>query len=231
MAVIRTSRLDLPVNGEGAYAYIAQPDDDAAHPGVVLIQEWWGIESHIIDLAQKLAAEGFVVAVPDLYHGKVSTEPNEAQKAVMVMIGKLESAIKEIEASLDTLKTLPNVEPKKLGLIGFCVGGFLTYKVAERYGDLGAALPFYAGGYDPSGDDIKNVNVPILAFYGSQDVSIPLEQVEKIKQVYADAGKNLTVHVYEAGHAFLNPNHGMGNEEAAADAWPKAVSFLRDNLK
>src|SRR5947208_1105563 len=69
MTVLRTSNVDLKVNGEGAYAFVAQPDDDAKHPGIVLIQEWWGIEPHVRDLAQKLAADGFVVAVPDLYHG------------------------------------------------------------------------------------------------------------------------------------------------------------------
>lgn len=77
MAVIRTYNVDLKVNG--AYAFIAEPDDDAKHPGVVLIQEWWGIEPHIRDLAQRLAAEGFVVGVPDLFHGKVVTEPDEAE--------------------------------------------------------------------------------------------------------------------------------------------------------
>lgn len=231
MAVLRTSRLDLPLNGSGAYAYVAQPDDDAQHPGVVLIQEWWGIEAHIIDLAQKLAKEGFVVAVPDLYHGKISTEPNEAQKAVMVMLQNLERAINEIVATLDGLKALPNVAPKKLGLTGFCVGGFLSYKVAEQYRGLGAVAPFYAGGYDPSSEDIQNIDAPISAFYGEHDGSIPLVQVEKIKQVYAQAGKDLQVGIYDGGHAFLNPDHGMGNEAAAAEAWPKLVSFLKENLK
>ncbi len=115
MAVIRTSKVALKVNGDGAYAFMAQPDDDAKHPGLVLIQEWWGIESHIIDLAQKLAAEGFVVAVPDLYHGQVVTEPNDAQKAVMMLYKNVDKAVAEISGALDTLKANPSVEPKKLG--------------------------------------------------------------------------------------------------------------------
>ena len=126
MAVIRTSHVDLKVNGDGAYAYVAQPDDDAQHPGVVLIQEWWGIEPHICDLAQKLATEGFVVAVPDLYHGKIATEPDDAMKMVMLLRKNMERASKEIIGALETLKAMPNVEPKKLGLIGFCVGGTVT---------------------------------------------------------------------------------------------------------
>lgn len=231
MAVIRTSHVDLKVNGDGAYAYVAEPDDDSKHPGVVLIQEWWGIEPHIRSVAQRLASEGFVVAVPDLYHGKIATEPDDAMKMIMMLTRNVDRAAREIIGALETLKARSNVDPKKLGLIGFCVGGFLTFTVAARYSDLGAAVPFYAGGYDPTPEDVVKVNAPILAIYGSQDQSIPMPQVEKIERMYKEAGKDITVKVYDAGHAFLNPDHGMGNEEAAADAWPRAVNFLRHHLK
>lgn len=230
MAVIRTSQVDLQVNGDGAYAYVAQPDDDATHPGVVLIQEWWGIEPHVRGLAQKLAAEGFVVAVPDLYHGRVATEPDDAMKMVMLLRQHIERACGEIIATLQTLKALPGVEPKKLGLIGFCVGGTLAYTVAARSGDLGAVVPFYAGGYDPTPEDVAQVSAPVLAIYGRHDQGIPQTLVAKIERMYRDAGKDITVRMYDAGHAFLNPDHGAGNEQAAADAWPRAVQFLRAHL-
>lgn len=231
MAVIRTSHVDLKINGDGAYAYVAQPDDDAKHPGVVVIQEWWGIEPHVRSVAQKLATEGFVVAVPDLYHGKVATEPDDAMKMIMMLRSNVDQAAKEIIGALETLKAMPSVEPKKPGLIGFCVGGFLTYTVAARYSDLAAVVPFYGGGYDPKPEEVAKVNAPVLAVYGRQDQSIPMPQVEKIERMYRDAGKDITVKVYEAGHAFLNPDHGDGNEAAAADAWPLAVNFLRNHLR
>ena len=231
MAVVRTRNVDLKVNGDGAYAFLAEPDDNARHPGMVLIQEWYGIEPHIRDLAQKLAAEGFVVAVPDLYHGKIATEPNDAQKMIMMIAGNIDKAAREIIGALDTVKAMPNVEPKKPGLIGFCVGGLLTYVVASRYPDLGAVVPFYAGGYDPTPEEVAKVNAPVLAFYGSRDDSIPMKQVQKIEHMYKAAGKDITVKVYNAGHAFINPSHGMGNEKAAAEAWPLAVQFLKDKLK
>jgi carboxymethylenebutenolidase len=231
MAVIRTSNVDLKVNGNGAYAYVAQPDDDSKYPGVVLIQEWWGIEPHVRGLAQKLAAEGFVVAVPDLYHGKIATEPSDAQKMIMMLTQNVDRASAEIIGALDTLKAHPNVDPKKLGLIGFCVGGFLTYTVAARYSDLAAVVPFYGGGYDPTPEEVAKVNAPVLAVYGRNDQGIPIPQIEKIERLYKEAGKDITVKIYDAGHAFLNPDHGMGNEQAAADAWPLAVNFLRDHIK
>ena len=231
MAVVRTSKVDLHVNGNGAYAFVAQPDDDAKHPGVVLIQEWWGIEPHILDLANKLATEGFVVAVPDLYHGHVATEPNDAMRMIMTIRGNIDRAAKEVIGALETVKAMPNVEPKKLGLIGFCVGGLMTYVVASRYPDLAAVVPFYGGGYDPTPEEVAKVNAPVLAVYGKQDGSIPMEQVEKIEQMYKQAGKDITVKVYDAGHAFLNPTHGMGDEKSAAEAWPLAVNFLKEKLK
>src|SRR2546430_8330787 len=177
MAVIRTSTVDLKVNGDGANAFVAQPDDNARHPGVVLIQEWWGVEPHNRDLAQKLATEGFVVAVPDLYHGKIATEPNDAQRMTMMIRGNVDRAAKEIIGALDTVKAMPNVEPKKLGLIGFCIGGFLAYVVASRYPDLGAVVSFYGAGYDPKPEDVAKVNAPVLAIYGSKDQSVPMEQI------------------------------------------------------
>lgn len=231
MAVVRAARVELHVNGYDAYAYVAQPDDEAQHPGVVLIQEWWGIEPHIQDLAQKLAAEGFVVAVPDLYHGKVATEPNDAMRMMMQTRNNLERAIGEIIGTLNTVKTLPNVEPKKLGVIGFCFGGLLTYLIAQLYPDLAAVVTFYGGGYNPAPEDVAKVTAPVLAIYGRQDEGIPLEQIEKIEQLYRQANKDFTVKIYEGGHAFINPAHGMGNEESASQAWPLAVSFLKEHVK
>lgn len=231
MAVIRTSNIDLKVNGDHVYAFVAQPDDNNKHPGVVLIQEWWGIEPHIRDLAQKLATLGFVVAVPDLYHGKVATEPDDAMKMSMMLRSNVDKAAKEIISALEAIKAMSNVEPKKLGLMGFCVGGFLTYTVAARYANLGAVIPFYGSRYDPTAEEVAKVNAPVLAFYGSKDQSVPMDQVQKIERLYKEAGKDITVKVYDAGHAFLNPDHGMGNEQAAAEAWPLAVTFLKDHLK
>ena len=230
MAVIRTSKLDLHINGSGAYAFVAQPDDDRKHPGIVLIQEWWGIEPHIVDLAQKLAAQGFIVAVPDLYHGKVATEPNDAQRMTMLIRGNVDKAAREIIGALETVKAMTNVAPKKLGLMGFCIGGFMTYTVASRYPDLGAVIPFYGAGYDPTPEEVTKVNAPVLAFYGRQDRSVPLQQVQKIERLYKEAGKDYTVKMYNAGHAFLNPDHGMGNEQAATEAWSLATQFLKKKL-
>jgi len=150
---------------------------------------------------------------------------------VMMIRGNVDSAANEIIGALDTIKAMPNVEPKKLGLMGFCIGGFMTYTVAARYADLGAVVPFYGAGYDPTPEEVARVNAPVLAIYGGQDTSVSDEQRQKIEKTYKDAGKNITVKVYDAGHAFINPVHGMGNEKAAAEAWPLAINFLKEHLQ
>lgn len=231
MAVVRVEKVDLKVTGEGAWGYLVQPDDDAKHPGVVLIQEYWGIEPHIQDLAQKLALEGFVVMVPDLYHGKVATEPSDAEKMLMNTLQNREKALTEVSNALDHVKALDNVDPKKLGIIGFCMGGLVTWLMASRYPDLGAVVPFYGVMYDPTPEEAAKINAPVLAIYGETDGYVPPEQRDKIAKVMKDAGRNVQMEVFPAGHGFINPTHGMGDEESAKKAWPMAVDFLKKQLK
>jgi dienelactone hydrolase len=140
MAVLHKETLHLAQNGSRLTAHVVRPESQEPLPGVVLIQEWWGIEPHVLDLAQRLAAEGFVVLVPDLYHGKIVTEPDEAGKAVMMLHEQLERALGEIRLALDTLKARPDVEPKRVGIVGFCVGGLLTWLTTLRSPDLAAAV-------------------------------------------------------------------------------------------
>jgi carboxymethylenebutenolidase len=230
MATIRTNMVPLPVNGDGARGYLAQPHDDVKHPGLVLIQEYWGVETHIIDLAQKMAAQGFVTLVPDLYHGRVATEPDDARREVMLLRSSIESAMQEIHGALTYLMELPEVDPKKMGVIGFCFGGNLTYRAAERFPEVGVAVPFYGGGYDPTPEDIAGVTAPILAFYGEKDGGIPPEQIQKITSTYKASGKDYEARIYPAGHAFLNPNHGAYHGESAVKAWAEAIAFLKQHL-
>lgn len=230
MAVLHKETLHLEQNGSRLTAEVVRPEAEGPLPGVVLIQEWWGIEPHIQDLAQRLAAEGFVVLVPDLYHGKIVTEPDEAGKAVMMLHGNLETALGEIRLALDTLKARPDVAPKQVGIVGFCVGGFLTWHTALRSPDLAAAVPFYGGGFNPTEEQIAGLTVPVLAIYGKKDGSIPMSVVENIERWLKAHHKEGEVRVYDAGHAFMNPDHGMGDEASAQDAWPRMVDFLKSHI-
>lgn len=235
MALLRTATVDINENGANAKAYIAQIDDDAKRPGLVLIQEWWGIEAHVIDLAQKLAAQGFVTIVPDLYDGKVATEPDDAGKAIMLVLSNVERALQKVQGALEYLSALLEVAPKKLGIMGFCLGGNITYKAAERFPEIGAAVPFYGVMYDPTPTDIANVNCPVLAMYAENDSYVPMEQIDKLRGVFAQSGKSYEAKVWTGtNHGFVNnlhPDEGNHDAAAAAAALPEAIEFLKTHLK
>src|SRR5260221_13698367 len=151
---MRSQMVQFPSNGSQASGYLARPDEDVPAPGVVVIQEWWGLDDHIKDLVNRFAKEGFLALAPDLYHGKVVpiTEPNEAQKALMDM--DRERAQKEINGAVAWLKAQPYVEPKKIGLIGFCIGGVLALHVAAKKPDVGAVSAFY-GRWAPDAEGLS----------------------------------------------------------------------------
>ena len=123
------SMTEIPVNGDAVPAYISLPPSGQG-PGVVVIQEWWGLVPHIRDVADRLAAQGFVALAPDLYRGKETTEPDEAGKLVMEM--QLEQAAKDMAAAVDALLAMPETTGQGVGVIGFCVGGGLALFLASR---------------------------------------------------------------------------------------------------
>jgi carboxymethylenebutenolidase len=215
-------------NDSGPRGYLVRPAGDEPRPGIVLIQEWWGVEPHVRALAQRLASEGYAVLVPDLYHGQIATEPDDARKLLMTAMSNIERVVHEVTLALDYLRADPLVHPKKLGLMGFCMGGTVTFKVACRYPHLAAISPWYGGGIDPEKESIEALNAPIMAVYGALDQGIPVSKVHALEHALRAAGKDVTVHVYpDAGHAFLNDTHGSYHAESAADAWAKLLAFLK----
>jgi len=229
--IVQTQTVFTELHNVAPSGYLVRPDDERSYPGIVVIQEWWGLDPHMRDVAIKLAGQGFVVLVPDLFHGAVATEPSDAQKLAMMTFQNIQSALGEILTALKYLENNMGVRPKKLGLMGFCMGGHLAYRVAEHYPNLGALSPWYAGGYDPVAEDVAKINAPVLAIYGETDGAIPVAQVKKIESLFKASHKHAEFRIYpNAGHAFNNPDHGAGKPEAAKDAWARAVAFFKANL-
>jgi len=225
---IRTKDVAFPANGIEGAGYLAQPDDDGTHPGVIVIQEWWGLDGHIKDIAERFAREGFVALAPDMYRGKIATEPDEARKLAMAL--NREQALKDLLGSARYLLALPEVGPKKLGCIGFCMGGSLTLALAISAPEVAAAAPFYAG-FRPGAEELAKIEAELFCAFGADDGGIPLDQVRIFEETLRSQGKNAVVKVYDgAPHSFFNDTKESYRPAAAKDAWEHAVDLFRRTL-
>ena len=229
MPDIRTESIEFPANGAAASGHLARPDDSAPHPGVIVIQEWWGMDDHIKDVANRFAREGFIALAPDLYHGEVATEPDEARKLVMNM--NREQAMKDLLGAVKRLQAVPEVSPKKIGCIGFCMGGSLTLALAAATPDIAAAAPFYAG-FQPPADELAKIEAEMFCAFGADDGGIPMDNVRKFETTLKEKDCKATVKVYDdAPHSFFNDTKPSYRPDAAEDAWSNSLSLFRRLLK
>lgn len=215
-------------NGHECEGYLAKPPHGTG-PGVVVIQEWWGLVPHIEDLVDRFAKEGFVAIAPDLYHGETTKSPDTATKLLMEL--DVERAEKEIRGAGDYLLSLPECSSSLIGVVGFCMGGALAQYAATVNEKVGAAVSFY-GGFKKVDPQWENLRGPLLLIYGSSDTGVPASQgVELTKQLRA-MGKTVDLQIYDgADHAFFNDTRPeVYNEDAARDAWLRTITLFRQAL-
>ena len=230
MPAVSGEMITFASDGGTAPGYLAKPQGSGPFPGVIVIQEWWGLEEHIKDVTRRFAQEGFVALAPDLYHGHVATEPDDARKHAMAM--QLDVALRDIQGGIDYLKGLQEVSPKTIGVIGFCMGGRLALHAAVRSNDVGAVAPFYPGGMEGIFQDIDKIQAPVFAAFGADDGSIPLDKVEQFRRLLQERGKEAEVKVYEgAPHSFFNDARPSYRPEASQDAWQKVLGLFRSALR
>lgn len=225
MTHLITHMINFPCNGHTTPGYLVRPDDEALHPGVVVIQEWWGLVPHIRDVAERFARAGFVALAPDLYHGEAAQEPDEARKLAMGL--NRETAVSEILAAARYLQTDSAVSPKRIGTVGWCMGGGLSLSAAaSSQGEIGAAVCFYGRPLSP--DDTAQLQVPVLGLFGELDGGIPVETVRAFEQELQTHGKTYEIHIYpNAPHAFFNDARPqIYQPQAAQDAWNKTVAWF-----
>lgn len=206
---------------------LALPPGEAKGGGVVLVQEWWGVNDHIRSLVDRLASEGFVVAAPDLYHGRVTTDPAQALEWVTALDGR--AALGEIGATVAHLAAHPR-GTGKVGVIGFCMGGAYALLSACYVPGLSAAVPFY--GVPPEGSaDYSKIGCAVLGHYAKNDEHVPPARAEAARDQLVAAGKDVTFHFYDAQHAFVNDTRPeVHHPENAKLAWERSVEFLKRNL-
>ncbi len=220
-------------NGSEARGYLALPDGGSG-PGVIVVQEWWGLDSGIKEMADRLAAAGFVALAPDLYHGELA-EHTEMDKAGELMTSlPPDRAGRDMSGAVDYLAESDATTSDKIGVMGFCMGGMLTFILAALRPDrIKAAVPFY--GF-PSGDsqpDYSAIEAAIQGHMAENDDFFPPAAAKELEATLQGLGKDATLTVHEgSGHAFMAPHNALGTTDPAlaAEIWPKATAFLHDHL-
>jgi carboxymethylenebutenolidase len=207
---------------------LAEPADTGKTGALVLIQEWWGINDHVRSLVDRFAKDGFVVLAPDLYHGRVTKDSGEAGK----WMGELDKpkAIQEIGQAIAHLKEHPRSNGK-VGVLGFCMGGALTFASAGNLPGIAAAVAFY-GLPGELVKDWSKVTAPIQAHFAKKDGWATPAGAQEIKDAIDKAGKTtMELHLYDADHAFVNDTRPeVHDPENAKLAWGRAVAFLKKHL-
>ena len=213
--------------GEKTSGDLAVPAGTGKAPAVVLIQEWWGVNDHIRSLLTRLAADGFLALAPDLYHGKVTKDPGEAGQLMTALDHA--RALRDIEAAGQHLLAHERAGGR-VGVMGFCMGGMLTFRAAETISDFACAVSFY-GAPSPDQYNVAKVRAPILAHFATRDAWAKPEIAEQIQKNLTARGGSMTLHLYEADHAFVNDTRpDVYSPEHAALAWERTLKFLHTHL-
>jgi carboxymethylenebutenolidase len=222
--------IEFPSNGSSGEGYLALPESGSG-PGVVVIQEWWGLVPHITDLCDRFGGEGFVALAPDLYHGEKTTEPDEAGKKMMAL--QLDRAAKDLSGAVDVVSGKGS--GSGVGVVGFCMGGGLALVLAGQRPDaVKAVVPFYGGiPWEGTAPDYSAIAGAVLIECAGKDDWVSPDVAAEMAQALRDAGNgDVTVHVYEeAEHAFFNDTRPeVYDPEASALAWQRTLVFLRSHL-
>src|SRR5438876_1869435 len=194
---MKTESLNLSTSGGATTAYVARPETTSA-AAVILIQEWWGINDHIRDIAGRYAKEGYLCVAPDLYRGKVAKDSDEASKLMHELA--IDDGMETIRQAITEAKRAYGAQ--KLGITGYCMGGTFALRAACEIPELAAAAPFY--GDIPDDDVLKKLSVPTLFIAGKRDAWINQEKVNALIEAARKYNLPLEVVTYDADHAFFN---------------------------
>ncbi|ESQ75836.1 dienelactone hydrolase family protein [Asticcacaulis sp. AC402] len=210
-------------DGSGLDAY--QSDIDVSRPGVIVLQEWWGLNDHIKTIVDRFAGEGFNAVAPDLYHGRVTGDADEASH----MMNGLDfpgAVHQDVAATFDHLKTVN----ERVAVMGFCMGGALALASAARLEGFAAAVCFY--GVPPKAfADPADIRIPFQGHFGTLDDWVTPSVVADMEAAMTAAGNSPDFYSYDADHAFFNKTRPeVYNPEAAELAWKRMMAFLRASL-
>lgn len=223
---MKTETLSFDTAGGATTAYATAPDEVGEQiKAVILIQEWWGLNDHVKDIAGRYAGEGFVCIAPDLYRGKLAADSGEASQMMRDLA--IEDGLDTIKNAIDAARYIYDIS--HFGITGYCMGGTFALRAACELEGLSAAAPFY--GDIPEEDVLKNLKTPTVFISGTKDQWINTEKVAQLEDITERYELPLVSIKYEADHAFFNDTRPeVYNETAAKDAWALVVGFFKDNL-
>jgi len=196
----------------------------------VVVQEWWGLVDHIKDVADRFAGEGVVAIAPDMYHGKVSMEPDEAGKLMMAL--RMDQAARDLSGAYDYLVGRPEVSPKKVGSVGFCMGGGLSLYLATIK-PIDACVIYYGVMPAEANPDYTKIKGPVLGHYADKDAWASPEAARKLEDQLKKLGQTVTFHTYkDTQHAFFNDTSKAVYDKAAAEqSWKRTLELYRKELR
>jgi carboxymethylenebutenolidase len=230
---IRETRVQYPSDKVMMRAYVAAPKTKEPRAAIIVIQEWWGLSEHIMDVARRFAGEGYVAIAPDLYSrlGHVlTTDAGEAGKLMNTL--QQDDGLKDLNATVTYLKTVPEVDSTRIGVTGFCMGGSYALMLACVNRDIKAAVPFY--GQVPNPDaPLQQLSAPVLYIYGEDDGWITKADVQRLAAGFKKYNKSGEIKTYPgAPHAFFRDSDmTVYRPEAAKDAWTRARAFFKQHLR
>ncbi len=230
MSAQEPQTVSLKSGDETVQAYLARPSAEGAHPALIVIHEWWGLNDWVKEQAERFAQQGYVALAVDLYRGKSTRDASEAQKLARGL--PRDRAVRNLKAAFDYLASRPDVMKDRIGSIGWCMGGGLALELAVREPRLAACVVHYgAMPTDPA--SIEKIQAPVFGIFGADDHSIPPSAVHAFEKAMQAARKTVFVKIYDsAGHAFENPeNKANYRQDAAVDAWARTLGFLGQTLK
>ena len=216
--------------GETVSGYLAAPAGPGAKPGIVLIHEWWGLNDWVKGKADSYAKQGYVAIAPDLYRGKVATDADTAHQLMRGM--PEDRALRDLKAAVAYLKSRADVDPKRIGVVGWCMGGGWSLNLAVAQPTLQGAVIYY-GHLMTEEATIKGLEVPLLGNFGGQDQGIPPDSVREFEKKAKAEGKSVDFKIYPgAGHAFASSaDPKVFRPDDAKDADARADAFFRKVLK
>ena len=218
------------VDDEVVYGHFAFPSDMIEPlPAIIMIHEWWGLNDNIRAMAERLAAEGYIVLAVDLFGGEAATRPEAARQLMLRAVENRDSVTSNIQQAYAFVSSTAGAP--RVASLGWCFGGGWSLNTAMLFPeDLDAAVIYYGQVTDDEAR-LSPVEVPILGLFGSEDRGIKLESVRRFEEALERLNKDYEIHIYEgAGHAFANPSGNNFNAEYAEDAWQKTLDFLRERL-